>query len=645
MLGPERFRRCLKERSEFSILVSILFFLVVTFAALYFVFCFADFETALTVLRNANYAVLLFCLIGFGYFFSVIVRRHKAVLRQTYARPSAWITIGLTTWILLSSHPLGYRTVNDEIILSGTARQLSHDREPLFPYQGFYDRGELHVTSAFLDKRPLLFPVLLSIVHDITGYRAENAFYLNIFLCFLIITAAWGLGFYFAGSSGGIFGTLMLGTLPLLPMMATGGGFEIANLLWTILFFGAVALCFRQPDKISISLLIYTTILLSYLRYESAAFVLFAGITILMVWMREREMIIPFSIIIAPLLLIPLPLQQQVFEINEKYWQLEDVPGADSVFAFRYLPTNLGHALQYFLSAEDYVPTSNLLFLIGFPGVVFGFLLLRTWLTRGTPVESAMGIMWMALAAQASLILTYFWGQLDNPIIHRLSFPIWLWFWFGSMLLFKTWLRRPRLRFIPIGVAATFSILITMPLLTKHAYLERHGPPAIFNRLTEWTKEHLDHRNLVISDTPVFWINHNIPSYKIGSEDKDILFLDKIQKRRLYDEIYVFEQMRFDRTAGRLEGNSDLPDLDFIELEEIWTFAVDNQYGGRISRVVQVHTERTDAENAPAPMNFTNPNAPSKLDEQATPTIIDKTTLTHDPISSFNLPQITKQKS
>lgn len=45
----------------------------------------------------------------------------------------------------------------------------------------------------YIDKRPLLYPFLVSLAHDLTGYRVLNAFLVNVALHPLLLGLAWWL--------------------------------------------------------------------------------------------------------------------------------------------------------------------------------------------------------------------------------------------------------------------------------------------------------------------------------------------------------------------------------------------------------------------------------------------------------------------
>ena len=70
----------------------------------------------------------------------------------------------------------GFKIVMDEIMLLGTSMSMHLDRTVLTPVRGNDIQGTFVILDGLMDKRPLFFPFLASLLHDLTGYRPANAF-------------------------------------------------------------------------------------------------------------------------------------------------------------------------------------------------------------------------------------------------------------------------------------------------------------------------------------------------------------------------------------------------------------------------------------------------------------------------------------
>ena len=103
--------------------------------------------------------------------------------------------------VLLVHESFGFKIVMDELMLLGTSMSMHLDRVALTPLRGNDIQGAFVVLDGIVDKRPLFFPFLVSIVHDLSGYRPENAFFLNGLLTFVLLGLTWSLGRRLAGRS------------------------------------------------------------------------------------------------------------------------------------------------------------------------------------------------------------------------------------------------------------------------------------------------------------------------------------------------------------------------------------------------------------------------------------------------------------
>ncbi len=118
----------------------------------------------------------------------------------------------------------------------------------------------------------------------------------------------------------------------------------------------------QQRDEASFTALVYSTLLLGQVRYESLIYVLPVAILILWVWYDERRVIMSWPAIFAPLLLLPYPLQHHIFELRTTAWQMGrdvgDYSNATVPFSLSYVPDNIYHAMKFFFARPTDQPNS-----------------------------------------------------------------------------------------------------------------------------------------------------------------------------------------------------------------------------------------------------------------------------------------------
>ena len=100
-----------------------------------------------------------------------------------WAGPAAWRIPALILGcglVLLVHEKYGFKILMDEVMLLGTSMGMHFDKHPLVPVRAHDLQGAFQLLDGQLDKRPLFHPFLVSILHDLTGYRPENVFALNM---------------------------------------------------------------------------------------------------------------------------------------------------------------------------------------------------------------------------------------------------------------------------------------------------------------------------------------------------------------------------------------------------------------------------------------------------------------------------------
>src|ERR1019366_1179143 len=89
--------------------------------------------------------------------------------------------------------------------------------------------------DTFLDKRPYFFTFILSLVHDLTGYRMANVFFLNGALTAAFLSLAYWFCRELTSRAGGLLVVVLLVTMPLFGQNAACAGMEMHNLVMLVL--------------------------------------------------------------------------------------------------------------------------------------------------------------------------------------------------------------------------------------------------------------------------------------------------------------------------------------------------------------------------------------------------------------------------
>ena len=366
---------------------------------------------------------------------------------------------------------VGFKIIMDEIVLLGTSMNMHFDRKVEVPNIGNRNEGEFRATLGYFDKRPFFHPFLISLLHDLTGYRPENSFVLNILLTPLLLVLIYLYGRRIAGSEAGTLGVLLIASVPLFAQNAVGGHFEILNLVMIMacLHLSHQYLERREPDVLV--LLCFAGLLLAQTRYESIFFILPVGLVIILGWIKEKRIILPRILIFAPLLLVCCPMQFQVIQSNpEKFWQLED-KGNVAAFSVDYVGRNLNHAANYLYHLGEMMTNSILLSVLGSVSLLL-FLIHAGRRVRPiyakNETELTLCLYLLAVLLSFALIMFYHWGQLDDIVATRLCMPLLLMFILTTLTMLRVW---PHV--LLLASVVLFGFIILNPLLAIRSFWEK----------------------------------------------------------------------------------------------------------------------------------------------------------------------------
>jgi len=343
--------------------------------------------------------------------------RHELVRREWLF---ACLCVAGGGWLLFAHADFEYKIAMDEYILASTARNMHETREVVATsrVEGF--GNQYQAADVFVDKRPWFYPFVVSVLHDLGGYRPYHPFLVNALGGLAILALAFGLGYSFAGRKGGALAVLLWASLPLLAQNATGAGMELFNLLMVLAVLLLATKYLQDPTCQREGALSLTAVLLTYTRYESALFLLPVLLVILLGWWRKGRILLSWGSVCGLLLLVGVVSQIRAYAGNEGAWELTD--GATTAFSLVHLQTNLPHALGFFFNLDDDLANSLLLSIAGVIALIaFPFLLRTEW--RGywkhRTVGTVAAVFIPFLVVQLLVVVGFHAGRLDSPFVSR----------------------------------------------------------------------------------------------------------------------------------------------------------------------------------------------------------------------------------
>lgn len=481
----------------------------------------------------------------------------------------------LVAVVFTSQGPWGFITVSDEPLLVSTSQNLHFNRVPLFGWRAYNFEGTFTLLDSYLDKRPIPFSTLLSFVHDLTGYRVENAFALNAVLGLLCVALLGVLGNHISGRSGAIIGILAGGSLPVLQYYSHGGGFDVFHVAMILVVLYLGVRWFQYGDTGTFIAYIFAGVILCESRYEAAYYAIPIGLSVLLKWWKAKKVDFPWLCLTIPLILSLILFQQHVFEVNENFWELSSRPEADSIFGFHYFYPNLAAAIRYFFDFTEEYPNSPYISILGIAGFAF---VLTKGITSLREVAKWSEEVWLwilfslGLLAHFLLMMMYFYGQLDSGMLHRFSLPTYI----LAVLLILFFLRLYDSRIVRISILSVLSIgfvFYSIPVMATSFYFNNSFPSIQQKWLSEFVNEHKGENYLVIDRSPVSWIIRGQSSISYANANQNIQKISAQLESGFYDAVYIAAAWSKDVNNGELIFNGDVAPSEAFEVEvfeEAW---------------------------------------------------------------------------
>ena len=299
---------------------------------------------------------------NFTRFRSLILQHYGGLLLSA-------LIIVLIFWIA----PPKYKILNDETNLIGVSMSMYQSKKISLPIQGVNLDFRNSEYQSSIDKRPLLYPFIVSLVHSICGYSADNGFVVNFTCGILALFAFYLFVALHLPKMYALLAILIIASLPNFVMWVTSSGFETLNLFFIIFTFYCFNKVIVSRNIAQAELLFLTLALVSQCRYESVIFTL--ALLILLPWLVKKESIAAFSIItyVTPVLFIPILWQTRLYAdlpvVNNVLNGVAKVPNMYGAFSFHNLITNSANNLVVFLGLEPHLGFSSVISALSLAGI------------------------------------------------------------------------------------------------------------------------------------------------------------------------------------------------------------------------------------------------------------------------------------
>ncbi len=558
---------------------------------------------------QGGYYYLLVVFVVFIVYATRVIRPNRDDIVRWLRRPG-WIgaaVLGGTAFALWSDS-FAHKVLFDEYVLQGTAWHMHVTKEVATPNRAYDFAGTWLATDAFLDKRPYFFTFLLSLLHDLTGFRLQNVYFLNSALAALTLgLVGWLAHALTRRESAAVLSVALLATLPVFGQNATGASMELHNLAMIAVVMVCAIVYLRQPSSDRLALLIFGSVLLAQCRYESVVFVLPVALVIALGWWQSKRVILPWPALIAPLLLVPYAWHDRYVGSMPVLWQLRE--GESARFGWQYLAGNLEGARNFFFSISPGQANSLALTLLGSGGIAWIVVCyVRRWRVRQSPIQLSgvdngvktvspafvvTGAFAVAVAANLALLMFYYWSRLDEPIAARFALPFCL-----ILTLLGGWfvhsLQSKRVPGVQLGMAVIIGwmLMVGAPVYARRLYTENN---LVMHEL-DWEIDQITARKypllVITSKASMPFLLRRIPAITMTAARARGAQIEWHMQQGTFHEVVVAQVLRPTTAAGDLGVDPDDELPQNFRLEPMTR----KRFGARwiqLSRLVRVEPSAT----------------------------------------------------
>ncbi len=533
----------------------------------------------------SNGCFYILCLMA-GYWAYLFMLDRLPKLSQMF-REQADLKLGLLigllfTLMIVVSAGWHFRVLADETnILNISRNMLEHHRVENI-IAGSWHFYDYHVIADEIDKRPLLFPFLIFIVHVLRGYNPSNAFILNTALCFIFISWIYYRLARYRSRLFALTGIFFVFSQPMMTEVVTCAGFDfLACFLMAyccFLFYDFI----RSEHEADFKWLWINLLVLANARYESIA-VLGIALICFLGWRNVSRRWFTQNAIFAftPILLAPriwlLMLNPSTFESPDgKLWKI-------SYF--------LEHNKMFFLKLFDFgldVSFANAVTLLGLLACILSVQIIF----KKTCPENKAFKRWAVFLLILSSVLwiettSYHAGLPFHPVYHRYFVFFALFFslaalW-GIACIFNSIRAWSVILVVSFFIFINYHSITVRNHLTNYIYVEREFRFSL-DYLLPIKKNNPSLNVIVVSPRACMYVPFNFGAYTPSLILRDKNSIRQNLLTNLYQGIYVIQQIQSNTKQPMGEYQID----SSYQLQTEREIYMCPEYFVRISRVVGI---------------------------------------------------------
>jgi len=496
----------------------------------------------------------------------------RTISRREWLLAASVVALG--AWLIFSHAAFDYKFVQSEYRNAAVAESLHVERtvEVLSGGRLIGDRFiRIYREST---TQAWMYPFLVSLTHDVLGYRESNLFIVNACLGIALLALGYAQGACLGGRQGGILALLLWVSLPLLSYSASGAGIELSQVVLLQAVFLLSFLYLKEPNAGNETRLCLGMVLLAYCQVEALFFVIPVACVIVVGWIRIKRCLFSWGLVFcAPLLLGALWLLTLQ---PEQQWSL-------TVFS-----QNAGHALYFFFCPWNDMGNSLLIAVPALPSLLGVVLLLRRQgtLLRANPDIQLALIFTAGVGCHLAVLLGYSGAQLNHLEISGLSLPL-----YAVMVLLTTSVTcrvvKNSNHWCYIHGGVIFAIFgFTVPMNVAGVYSEETNQVREQRWVESVSAVELDPGSLIIDEFTLPWVLRRWAAVTPAYATTRLAEWQANPPFKRYPDLYVVDRMFATSMKGSQISFDSSVDLEGVTLELVAERSFEPFTKTRISRIV-----------------------------------------------------------
>jgi hypothetical protein len=449
------------------------------------------------------------------------------------------VALLVTTIAGLAIHP-ALRVLADEANLLGTSKNFFFAKTATFTTTGKYYYDNFWDAGVVIDRRPSLFPFLVSLIHVLRGYSYSNVFLFNLLVLPVFVLIAYRIAKGLGGEIVGIVAGLFVAAHPITLISMRSGGFDFLAAVFALLIAHSYLAHARNPSPERLAVLWMNLCMFAEIRYETALFLPPLIALLFLFRLVKWEYLKSFSLVYA---LSPAFLLPRIWQFVLRGTVPEQDPGTITFSLHNFLVNARDYFQPIFTPFNFHPPHSSIVIALGVLGCLLG---LRWWWTRARARDwrahdlrfGTMVIVWMVL--QVVIIFTYVWGRALHPASARLLITIDTFFSFPAAWMLARLLDRFRPSLAVVISAAIFAIYL--PVASEYRILNELTLTREAASTWRFFESLHEKRILIIADRPGLYTIMEYGALDFETAKQDPALLEALSRRLFYD-IYLVQQI------------------------------------------------------------------------------------------------------